>query len=251
MAPTRVYLSIARGDSTAYSSAVKAHQEVTDWLSKNASNYGLPVTMLELDEVQKETVQSMYEGENPGKTCLIDEPESLVIGRLVFELSDKPNFAKFVQNFEALCTGTSGHGFNKKALCYKGTPIHRYVPKFVLQGGDVTRFDGSGGESVFGGAMTDPKSPYTKHAYGTLSMASGSAKNSSTSQFFICLVQAGSPEAAKKLDGKYFVFGQLVEGEEVLRKLESELEAYRSAQAVKTGESTGISVWIEDCGSSL
>lgn len=53
-----------------------------------------------------------------------------------------------MQNFEALCTGASGHGFNKKALCYKGTPLHRYVPKFVLQGGDVTRFDGSGGESV-------------------------------------------------------------------------------------------------------
>ncbi|KAJ9123804.1 hypothetical protein QFC24_003580 [Naganishia onofrii] len=250
MASTQVYLAIARGDATAHSAAVKAHQEVADWLKKNASNYGLPNTIHELDDVQKETVQSMYEGENPGKACLIDEPESVVIGKLVFELSDKPNFAKFVQNFEALCTGASGHGFNKKALCYKGTPLHRYVPKFVLQGGDVTRFDGSGGESVFGGAMTDPKPPHTKHGYGTLSMASGSAKNSSTSQFFICLAQAGSPEATKKLDGKYFVFGHLVEGEQTLRKLESELEESRHAQAVKTGESTGIPVWIQDCGLS-
>lgn len=98
--------------------------------------------------------------------------------------------------------------------------------------------------------MTDPKPPHTKHGYGTLSMASGSAKNSSTSQFFICLAQAGSPEATKKLDGKYFVFGHLVEGEQTLRKLESELEESRQAQALKTGESTGIPVWIEDCGLS-
>lgn len=64
MAPTRVYLSIARGDSAAHSAAVKAHQQVADWLAKNASNYGLPDTIHELDDVQKETLQSMYEGEN-------------------------------------------------------------------------------------------------------------------------------------------------------------------------------------------
>lgn len=64
MAPTQVYLSVARGDANAHSAAVKAHQEVADWLKKNASNYGLPNTIHELDDVQKETVQSMYEGEN-------------------------------------------------------------------------------------------------------------------------------------------------------------------------------------------
>lgn len=98
--------------------------------------------------------------------------------------------------------------------------------------------------------MTDPKPPHTKHGYGTLSMASGSAKNSSTSQFFVCLAQTGSPEATKKLDGKYFVFGQLVEGKEVLQQLESELEEYRRVQTVKSGESTGIPVWVDDCGLS-
>ncbi|KAJ9112586.1 hypothetical protein QFC19_000605 [Naganishia cerealis] len=250
MTATRVYLSIARGDAETYAAKANAHQEVTDWLKKNAVNYGLSDTIDQLDDVQRETLQSLFEGENPGKSCLIDEPESLVIGRLVFELSDKPNFAKFAQNFEVLCTGTSGHGFNKKRLSYKGTPMHRYVPNFVLQGGDVTRFDGSGGESIFGGTMTDPKPPHIKHGYGTLSMASGSAKNSSTSQFFICLAEAGSPEATKKLDGKYFVFGNLVEGEQVLRNLESELQDHCNAQAMKAGEITGFPVWIEDCGLS-
>ena len=64
---------------------------------------------------------------------------------LISRISD---FAKFTQNFETLCTGAQGHGVNKKGFSYKGTPIHRYAPGFVLQGGDVTRFDGSGGESV-------------------------------------------------------------------------------------------------------
>lgn len=95
--------------------------------------------------------------------------------------------------------------------------------------------------------MTDPKPPHPKHGYGTLSMASGSAKNSSTSQFFICLAEAGSLEAIKKLDGKYYVFGTLVDGETVLRKLEEELSDYRAEQGVK-GENPGMKVWIEDCG---
>jgi cyclophilin family peptidyl-prolyl cis-trans isomerase len=138
----------------------------------------------------------------------------------------------------------------------------------VLQGGDVTRFDGSGGESVcecessapsvynadsfsntVGGSMTDPKPPHAKHDYGTLSMASGSSKNSSTSQFFISLAKAGSPEATKKLDGKYYVFGHLVEGAEVLRKLEVELDQCRKERGVK-GDNPGMTVWIEDCGLS-
>lgn len=95
--------------------------------------------------------------------------------------------------------------------------------------------------------MTDPKPPHVKHGYGTLSMASGTAKNSSTSQFFICLAEAGSPDASKKLDGKYYVFGKLVAGREVLRKLEAELDEYRREHGLK-GENPGMKVWIEDCG---
>lgn len=97
--------------------------------------------------------------------------------------------------------------------------------------------------------MTDPKPPHAKHGYGTLSMASGSAKNSSTSQFFVCLAEAGSPEASKKLDGKYYVFGTIVEGEDVLRKFEAELNEYRAEHGLK-GENPGMKAWIEDCGLS-
>lgn len=108
--------------------------------------------------------------------------------------------------------------------------------------------DTDGAFSV-GGSMTDPKPPLSKHDYGTLSMASGSAKNSSTSQFFICLAKAGSPEATKKLDGKYYVFGNLVEGADVLRILEEELDEHRKKLGVK-GDSPGMKVWVADCGLS-
>ncbi|KAJ9123121.1 hypothetical protein QFC22_001312 [Naganishia vaughanmartiniae] len=209
MAPTRVYLSLARGDTAAQSAAIQAHQEVVDWLKKNASNYGLPDTIPELDDVQKETVQTMYEGENG--------------------------------------TDSTKRDCATKGLLFIATCQSLYFKVEMLP--DLTEAEAKA--SVIGGAMTDPKPPHTKHGYGTLSMASGSAKNSSTSQFFICLAQAGSSEATKKLDGKYFVFGQLVEGEEVLRKLEIELEEYRRVRAVKTGESTGIPIWIEDCGLTL
>lgn len=64
MSPTKVYLSIARGDSELHAAKQRAHQEVTDWLKRNGPNYGLPETVKELDDVQRETLQSLFEGEN-------------------------------------------------------------------------------------------------------------------------------------------------------------------------------------------
>lgn len=64
MSPTKVFLSIARGDAEAHSVKQNAHQNVVDWLFKNAQTYGLPDSVEGLDEVQRETLQSLYEGEN-------------------------------------------------------------------------------------------------------------------------------------------------------------------------------------------
>lgn len=63
------------------------------------------------------------------------------------------DLAKYVENFRLLVTGAQALGKNKKSLKYKGTPIHRFVKGFVMQGGDVTRFDGSGGESICKGYL--------------------------------------------------------------------------------------------------
>jgi cyclophilin family peptidyl-prolyl cis-trans isomerase len=69
-------------------------------------------------------------------------------GRIVFELfSDCPLTS---ENFRCLCTGEKGKGINKKPLHYKGTTIHRILPDFVIQGGDIINQDGTGGESIYG-----------------------------------------------------------------------------------------------------
>lgn len=113
---------------------------------------------------------------------------------------------------------------------------------------------------VFADASTlqDPKPPHSKHTYGSLSFASSGSKNSSTSQFFISLCGPTSSStmfsseemkerlerAEKKLDGKYYPFGVLVEGEELLRKLEIELEA----AGVNKSEKPNVDIWVEAGG---
>jgi hypothetical protein len=71
MSPTKVFISIARGDAEAHSIKQKAHQDVAEWLKKNGKTYGLPEDVIGLDDVQRETLQSLYEGENVSVTVLI------------------------------------------------------------------------------------------------------------------------------------------------------------------------------------
>ncbi|XP_072986615.1 peptidyl-prolyl cis-trans isomerase CYP63-like [Typha latifolia] len=133
--------------------------------------------------------------------------------RMTFELFSDV-VPKTVENFRALCTGEEGIGAStKKPLHFKGSTFHRIIKGFVAQGGDFSKGDGSGGESIYGERFPDENFKLKHDGPGVLSMAN-SGPNTNGSQFFITL------KAVPHLDGKHVVFGKVVSGMQLLKKLE-------------------------------
>lgn len=135
-------------------------------------------------------------------------------------------------NFRALCTGERGTGKSGVPLTYKGSIFHRVIPSFMLQGGDFTKADGTGGESIYGEKFRDEGFKFRHDVPGILSMAN-SGKNTNGSQFFITTI------ATPWLDGKHVIFGRVIEGMELVKKIES----YGSQ-----GGATKAIISIRDCG---
>ena len=180
------------------------------------------------------------------------------------------------ENFRALCTGEKGTGTSGKPLHYKGSSFHRVIPGFMCQGGDFTRGNGTGGESIYGQKFADEwDNGVVRHAQPMLLSMANAGRDTNGSQFFLTtakthveegpnrpcvhapcprcvgqisraatrwtLTRARIPRAACRphLDGKHVVFGRVVAGEGVVRAIE--------AVGSNSG-ATGKSVIVAECG---
>ncbi|KAL7006913.1 Peptidyl-prolyl cis-trans isomerase B [Cystobasidiomycetes sp. EMM_F5] len=130
-----------------------------------------------------------------------DDPE---LHRITIGLYGKTT-PRTAENFRALATGEKGYG-------YKGSIFHRVIKNFMIQGGDFTNFDGTGGKSIYGAKFADENFKLRHTGPGILSMA----------------------------DGKHVVFGKVIDGMDVVRKIEGVKTNNRDAPLAR--------VVVEDCG---
>jgi len=136
-------------------------------------------------------------------------------GRIEIELFNSV-VPKTAENFRILCTGEKGKGQSGKPLHFKDSTFHRIINGFMAQGGDITRADGTGGESIYGTTFEDEfDNGLVEHSVPFLLSMANAGKDSNGSGCFITF------DKTSWLDGKHVVFGRVCAGQATVKAMEA------------------------------
>lgn len=204
-------------------------EKIKEQKQKEKNVFGNMFKKVSLYDDQEDIVDP-HSDKNPKVFLDIKQGDDNELGRIELELFQ--NIApKTVENFRCMITGEKGEMDGKK-LSYKGCSFHRIIKDFMIQGGDIVNGDGTGSISIYGGKFDDENFKLNFNEEGLLAMAN-SGPNTNGSQFFI------TTSTPTHLNGKHVVFGKVINGMDVVKKIEN----------VEVNESKPtVPVIISDCG---